>query len=308
MEIFGLGVTVIDLIAIVERYPAVDTKQDVQCSVMQVGGPVPTALAQLKRFGWSCRLLSAWGDDPLGDMVERHLRETGIAYSPEVRQGDVATGFSQVWVERQSGRRTSVTQRPAIDNDWWQARLPVQLAGCRVLHLDGWPTEVSLAAAQLVKASGGHVSIDTGSRKPGIEHLLQLADVVNAPRRFMQEFLNESDPARGAAALGALGPRCVTVTDGARGAWLWSEGSVIHQPAILNEAVVDTNGAGDVFAAAMLHALLSDWPCELALSFAVAAAGLKCTGLGNRDALPALADVSRLVDFSELPKKPAPAP
>ncbi len=297
MEIVGLGVTVVDLMAVVEDFPQIDSKQDVQRSLIQVGGPVPTALALLTRFGWTCRLISAWGDDPLGRVIEANLDVTGISYSSHCRQPNTSTGFSQIWVEQKNGRRTTVTQRPQFDSLLTSADMAEQLRGCQVLHLDGWPTNEALAAARTVKVGGGRVCVDTGSPKPGIGELLSLADFVNAPRRFVEEYLQESDLERGASAIAALGPSIVTVTDGEHGAWLSTNGTTIHQPAIKQAPIVDTNGAGDVFTAGMMHAVLSGWSPHLSLSFAVTAAGMKCTRLGNRDALPTLEMVGRSVNL-----------
>ncbi|MCA9109259.1 MAG: hypothetical protein KDA52_04875 [Planctomycetaceae bacterium] len=288
MEIVGLGLTVVDLMVIVETFPQIDSKQEAQQSLVQVGGPVPTALAQLTRFGWTCRHLSAWGDDPLGRVIEHNLKETGISHPESCRQSDAKTGFSQVWVERSNGQRTTVTQRPIITEVLSKVDLVKELTECEVLHLDGWPTRDALIAARTVKARGGRVFVDTGSPKPGIEELLSLADYVNAPRRFVEELLQVTDSERGAVAIAAMGPSSVTVTDGEHGAWLAAQGRTFYQPAVRTGPIVDTNGAGDVFTGAMIHAVLSDWPPLQALRFAVTASGLKCTRLGNREALPTL--------------------
>jgi len=299
MDIVGLGVTVVDLLAVVAQYPKVDSKQEVLSSLIQVGGPVPTALAQLTRFGRSCKLVSLWGDDPLGELIEKNFTETGIAFSSTCRQREESTGFSQVWVEERTGRRTNVTQRPGESAFMVGDQLREQLHGCRALHLDGWPTDASLEAAQVVKAAGGRVFLDTGSPKPGIERLLPFVDVVNAPRRFVEEFISETDLSRGARALGKFGPSQVTVTDGERGAWLHANGDTIFAPALTGEQIVDTNGAGDVFMAGVIHASLMGWSPPQTLSFAVAAAGMKCCTLGNRDALPTFEAVRHRINFSE---------
>lgn len=297
MRIIGLGTTVVDLLAVIEAYPVVDTKQPVRESLIQVGGPVPTALAQLVRFGWSCELISAWGNDPLGDVIEADLTRSGISYASDCRMTQISTGFSQVWIEHATGTRTSVTQRAEMQGHLSSDRLSELLEGCDVLHLDAWPTREALFAAQTVKAGGGLVCLDTGSPKPGVEQLLSLSDVVNAPRRFIQEFLQETNPDRGAESLSNYGPSVVTVTDGDRGAWLCCEGPSIHRPAIMGEPIVDTNGAGDVFTAGIIHAVLSGYSPDVMLDFAVTTAGLKCRSLGNRDALPNLNTIRATLDL-----------
>ncbi len=308
MDIVGLGVIVVDLLSVVQRYPDVDSKQEAVESRVQVGGPVPTALAQLTRFGHRCRLISVWGDDPWGNFIEMNLRETGIAFSSDCRNQQAATGVSQVWIEQSTGRRTTVTQRPDAALLQVGPHQSDELRDPQVLHLDGWPTETALTAAQAMKASGGQVFLDTGSPKPGIGQLLRWVDVLSAPRRFAEEFLQEPDLRRAAEALGRIGPKLVAVTDGERGAVLHTDGVSIAQPALKGSPVVDTNGAGDAFVGGLIHGVLSNWPPDRILSFAVATGGLKCRSLGNREALASLESARAATDLPDSPKTPAHRP
>ncbi len=61
----------------------------------------------------------------------------------------------------------------------------------------------------------------------------------------------------------------------------------ILSPSIHVEAV-DTTGAGDVFHAGFLFALLEGLPFREILAFANAAAGLSYRGMGGRAAIPAI--------------------
>lgn len=294
-EIVGLGLVVVDLLAVVDAYPEVDSKQDVQTSRIQVGGPVPTALAQLRRFGHRCRFLGWWGDDALGSVIEQDFEVQGIPTDPGCRCRGVETGHSQVWIEKPTGRRTSVTRRPPVASRELSDRDRRWLKSARVVHLDGWPTDQSLEAARLAKAGGALVVVDTGSPKPGIDDVLRCADVVTAPRRFVEEFAGCVDLAAGAIQIAELGPSLVCVTDGDQGAVGAADGTVWATRALNGAPAVDTNGAGDVFAAGVIHGVLQDWAPERVLQFATVTAGLKCRKLGNRDALPELSGVLRTI-------------
>jgi sugar/nucleoside kinase (ribokinase family) len=67
-----------------------------------------------------------------------------------------------------------------------------------------------------------------------------------------------------------------------------------HAPAF-NVVAVDTTGAGDVFRAGFIYALLRNMPIEQTLRFANAAAALSCTRPGAISSVPTLAEVNALV-------------
>lgn len=76
------------------------------------------------------------------------------------------------------------------------------------------------------------------------------------------------DPWRSARAVAGEKLRWVVVTNGAEGASAYSGEQVLRLPAP-RVRVVDTTGAGDVFAAGLIHALVRDEPMERALRCAV---------------------------------------
>lgn len=73
---------------------------------------------------------------------------------------------------------------------------------------------------------------------------------------------------------------CVALTRGGDGITLLARGETFHVPAA-PAAVVDTNGAGDLFAAAMLLQLFETGDPVQAARFAAAAAALACEGRGT---------------------------
>jgi len=289
-RIAGLGTILVDDIMIVEQTPRIDEKRDALEDERQVGGPVPTALALLARFGLQSRFLGCWGDDAAGAYIESVLHKDGITFPASSRRTDGRTGHAHVWVEAETGRRTVVCRRPSGG----AANGPIapnDLAGVDWLHLDGWPPDRAVEAAQIVHERGGHVSIDAGSPRPRMDELFAVASHVNCPRRFLERYLDESDPVMGAHQLMSMGARQVTVTDGSAGGWLVNRAGAWHCPALPLDRITDTNGAGDVFCGGMLYGTLRGWTPQDALRCGCAAAGLKCRGRGNRAALPTLAEV-----------------
>jgi ribokinase len=288
-SIFGLGTVVVDHQVVMAGIPEADTKGEVITDRYQVGGPVPTALALLRRLGMEATFLGRWARDPFGAMIEEDLRAHGIDFAVPPEEAGGRTGFAHVWVEHGTGRRSIAAYRGSHPVESHH----VEGSGVgehHALHLDGWSGEAAIVAATAMQERGGMVFLDLGSPKPHLDELLPHVDLLNCPARLIPRLFGTEDLVAGAHRLLKMGPREVTVTSGEDGALFASAAGVLRQPAFPVEAV-DTNGAGDVFAGAMIFASMQGWDPRRRLRFACAASALKCRGLGNRDALPGLRDI-----------------
>ena len=293
-SVIGMGTIVVDHMVAMADFPERDTKNEVAEHWFQVGGPVPTALVAVTRLGGRTTFRGKWAKDHLGAMIENDLKTEGVAFDAPACEADSQTGFAHVWVELDSGRRTSVFHRGSHEIE--EAEVDEgSVASHEALHLDGWATAAAIKAAKAMRASGGTVFLDLGSPKYRLDELLAEVDVVNCPLRCVERAFGETDPVEGGRKLLAAGPRMATVTDGVRGAWLISEAGGIHCPAF-EVAAVDTNGAGDTFSGALIHAVMQGWEGERLLEFACAAAALKCERKGNRNALPTVDEIAVLLN------------
>jgi len=297
IKIVGLGTVVVDNQIYVEKYPAWDTKTDIRKQRMQIGGPVPTALVLLTRWGQSCSFIGKWSDDIHGGLIEKDLSAEGLDITNSVIVKGESSGFADVWVEESTGRRTIATSRgsfPPIQ----ESELDLTLIKEPVtLHLDGWSSAAAIPAAKHVKNLGGTVVLDAGSPKEGYADLLPLVDVVLCPKRFAKQYFADG-PSAAATKLQGMGVSTVVFTEGENDIELFQNDLHLKQPAYKIKAL-DTTGAGDVFCAGYLYAMTQKMTPEEALKFAAAAAALKCTKIGNRDALPSVVDVKRLVMSNE---------
>ncbi|MGC1273598.1 MAG: PfkB family carbohydrate kinase [Planctomycetaceae bacterium] len=289
----GLGLVVLDEQMFVQAHPAVDAKVFADGCRMQVGGPAPTALAQLQRFGVGTKVLGAWATDAAGRAIEDGLSAAGISFDATSCRTANATGAAHVWVESTTGRRTVVSYPP--DGRPEPSSAAEFARSARLLHLDGWGGDAAIAAAEATRSQGGVITFDSGSVKPSTERLLRLANVVNAPLRFLNDFCGTRDPEAGAKTLLGLGPRLVTVTDGEQGAGVYTQDVARWQPAF-QVRPVDTCGAGDVFCGGLIFSVLAGYEPEATLLFAMATATLKISRPGNREAL---AGYDEVVSFLE---------
>lgn len=297
-DVVGVGLVVVDHLVMLAEHPDQDTKTDIISDAYQVGGPVPTAQVLLSRFGKHCAFVGSWGDDQYGPLIAEDLAAQNLDLSASCLLPGTRSGYAQVWIDEQAGTRTIACYRPQhwlppskLDETLFQQT--------KAVHLDGWPPETSLQAARLARQAGALVCLDTGSLKQGMPELIPYVNVMNCPRRFITEYLDTDDINAAGKELLAQGPEIVTITDGTHGAWLFTNDGSFHCAA-LPVLSLDTTGAGDVFAGALLYGILEEWPLDRVLKFACVTAALKCERMGNRDALPSLSDVETVIQTKEL--------
>ncbi len=293
LPVVGMGTVVVDHQVFLNSLPDADTKAEVISDRFQVGGPVPTALALLGKMGLKTSFIGKWGTDDWGRMIEgdltAHRVETGLSLvHPQFR-----SGFAHVWVERASGRRSIAAFRGSHEISVEDVD-GVEWADYAALHLDGWSTDAAIIAAESAQSANVKVFMDLGSPKPRLEELVSQVDHLNCPKRLFSILYPGEGLSDCAARFLSMGAKSVSVTDGEEGAWLFVGDENFHQAAFVVETV-DTNGAGDVFSGAMIYATLQGWSPVRRLSFAAAAAALKCRGMGNRQPLPSIGEVERFL-------------
>ena len=294
-DIVGLGMATVDLMALVPRLPGSDEVFETEALEIEGGGPVASALAAASRLGERCAIIGSTDRGTWGDQVVERLELVGVDVTQLRRRAEGIAPRSVILVEADSGRRSILYSRGTVASPT-PTELPRELLGrARILHLDGFHPDAARAAAELVRAGGGTVSLDGGAGVawPGLAELLPLVDLLIVARAFAVRETGLEDESRAAEALSRHGARHVVITDGERGAWSLVEGVVRHQSAFA-VPVVDTTGAGDAFHGGYLHAVLRS--CEPAdcLRRASAVAALACTRLGGRAGLP---DEGELEDF-----------
>ena len=68
-DVIGLGVSVVDVVTLVDHFPAQEEVQRAKAVTVQGGGPVATAMVTLARLGASVAMLDLLGDDWRGGLI-----------------------------------------------------------------------------------------------------------------------------------------------------------------------------------------------------------------------------------------------
>ena len=88
------------------------------------------------------------------------------------------------------------------------------------------------------------------------------------------------------------------VKAGREGAYLWKGDEYIHQPAFLNDKVIDTIGAGDSFDAGFVHKFVQGKPLEECIEFAAMAGAVNTTRAGGTTAFESLEQIKMIAASS----------
>ncbi|UED87629.1 carbohydrate kinase family protein [Streptomyces profundus] len=233
-----------------------------QARAVPGGSPANVAVG-LHRLGRPVTLLTSWGDDPPGALLEAHLGGIGV----EVRRLTTAEPTRTMVALAYLGADGSA------DYDFLAAWAPSEFplpADTAVLHTGSLAVAVEPGASRVLdlcrreRAEGRLVAADLNVR-PAVrpdradyrrraERLAGVVQVLKASDEDLGWLYPDHTAEEAARALLALGPELVVVTLGARGAFALSAEHRISVPA-LKVRVVDTVGAGDAFQAALLDTL-----------------------------------------------------
>lgn len=284
-DVLCLGLNSTDHLCLIPQRPQWGHKLRMTRLATMGGGQAATAACCLARLGRRVAYAGVCGDDEPGRRAGDWLRQFGVEPAGLVCKPGVGSQVAFIMVEEEGGERTIVWTRDEACQLAPGDLDPALVRGCRVLHLDGHFWEVSIAAARLARQAGALVTMDGERIAPATRQLVGLCQVVVGCHDFAQRLTGQDDPARALREMAALGPAWVGRTLGPQGAELLVGGKLYRHPGYPVRAV-DTTGAGDVFHAALVHALLLGQGPGPALDTACAVAAMSVTGLGGRSALP----------------------
>lgn len=300
MLVTGIGQCSWDILAVMDSYPAVDTKKEVEFLKEQGGGPVATALVALSRLGVSCRFVGVTGDDLEGRKIRESLVNEDIEVSGLVTRKGFSSQFAFIAIEREGGKRTIFWRRPTGLEIRPGELGESFLEKSDFLLLDGLMRDASLHAAQEAKKLNIPVMLDAGSLRDGMIDLARCCDYVVGSERFARGLGWDGNVESFRGKILELGFGLTTVTLGAKGSITFAANKIIKTPAFQVDAV-DTTGAGDVFHGGYIYGLIQGWNMERTLAFASAIAAMKCRKVGGQAGIPSLEEVNQFMEKSKLP-------
>jgi sugar/nucleoside kinase (ribokinase family) len=263
-------------------------------SVAVSGGSAANTAVGIVSLGGRASFVGKVRNDPLGDVFGEDIRAAGVGFDVAPATEGPSTGRCVVMITPDA-ERTMCTHLGIGDFVSPGDVDPALVASARVVYIEGYlcglehtheMVEATMAAAH---TAGTEVSL---SLSDPFWVQLHGADMARLLDRVQVLFANEaeacllsgSDEVK--AAVSVLAERCetVVVTRGAAGSVVSSRGQWAEVPAVPVASVVDTTGAGDLYAAGFLHAYLLGAPAEDAARLGGLAAAEVISHIGARPA------------------------
>ena len=257
------GMTLVDTARAQELYDAMGPAREIS------GGSAANTLAGMAALGSRCAFIGQVADDQLGDVFAHDVRAGGISFATPARAGDPPTARCLIFVTP-DGQRTMNTYLGASQFLPAGALDEAAIADAEVLYLEGYlwdPEEPRAAMRRAIDAArnaGRKVAFTLSDAFVIARHgddfraliAAGLIDILFANHIELAALTGHDDFHAGIAALQDQVPVLV-VTRGEAGAVAATGGELFEVPAEPVARVVDTTGAGDLFAAGFLHGHVS---------------------------------------------------
>ena len=297
VDLVGVGLNATDTVIPLAEFPARGSKTEYSTISTLPGGQVATTVVACQHWGLKTRYVGKLGDDLAATLHREAFSHVGPNTGVDARIITVpgAPSAQSLILVDAGGERTVLCRRderlilqPAdLQREW--------IVNARALHVDGHDTAAATLAAGWAREAAIPVIADLDEPYPGVDALLENIDYLIVSRDFPARLTNEPDLEKALQLMQRrYGSRLTAATLGPDGVIAW-DGSAFHHAAAFRVPAVDTTGAGDIFHAGFIYALLQGWPLAHQLDFACAAAALNCTAVGARGAIQSVEAIQNLI-------------
>lgn len=286
------------------------------------GGAPCNVLSMLQKLGDKTAFIGKVGNDGFGHLLTKAVQEQGINTTGLVYDNDVHTTLALVLKKENGDRDFAFYRNPGADMNLKEEEVDESLiASSSIFHFgtlsltDESVKKATQKAVKVAKENGLTITFDPNLREPLWRSLeeaheqvawgLQQADVVKISDNEITWFTGIDSYDEGIAFLQKEYPnlKLICLSMGGDGSKAVYRDIHVAYPAFLQEATIETTGAGDTFCACMIHTVLENGIDHLdeeklkeMLKFANAAASLVTTKKGALRVMPTKEEVETFIE------------
>jgi len=293
VDLVGVGLNATDTLIPLVNYPSRGSKVEYRHASVMPGGQAATTVVACQTWGLSTRYVGKLGQDDAARLHRDAFARAGVETQLTTVPG--ASSPQSLILVDEGGERTVLCRRDErlllqpkdLRREW--------IVNARALHVDGYETAAATVAAGWAREAGIPVIADLDETYPGVEKLIENVDYLIVSRDFPCRLMADSDLESALRRMRhRFGCRLTAATLGEDGVLAWDGRRLLHRPAY-RVPVVDTTGAGDIFHAGFIYALLQKWPLEQQLDFSCAAAAMNCMAAGARGGIQPVPAIQELM-------------
>jgi sulfofructose kinase len=293
VDLVGVGLNATDTLIALSEFPVRGSKVEYSVETVMPGGQVATTMVACQTWGLQTRYVGKVGEDDAARLHASEFARLGVE-AQLIKVPGAMSPKSLILVDY-DGERTVLCRRDErlnlkpeeLDREW--------IINARCLHVDGYDTAAATRAATWARDAGIPVVADLDEIYDGVEELIRKVDYLIVSRDFPRKLMAEDNLQRALQAMHSrFGNKLTASTLGVDGVLAWDGVDFYHNPAY-RVPVTDTTGAGDIFHAGFIYALLQGWPIQRGLDFSCAAAALNCMASGARGGIRSVAEIEALI-------------
>lgn len=263
--------------------------QTIECS----GGSVANSLAAIAGLGGNAAFVGKVFDDQLGAVFRHDMRSIGVGFDTPATDEGKATGVCLINVTPDA-QRSMCTYIGACSHIHTDDVDHAPIAEAKILYLEGYlwdEPETKNALRHAARSAEGHgtkIALSLSDPFCVERHREEFIDLLQEHVDWVfcneEEALSITDATHADDALNVLSGWCemVALTRGAHGSLLRVGNEAVTIRAIAEGEVVDTTGAGDLYAAGVLYGLAHGYSLADAGALGSRLAGHIITQLGAR--------------------------
>ncbi|XP_069881310.1 ketohexokinase isoform X1 [Dipodomys merriami] len=293
-QILCVGLVVLDVINVVDKYPEEDTDRRCLSQRWQRGGNASNSCTVLSLLGAPCAFMGSLARDHVADFLVADFKRRGVDVSHVAWQSRGDTPCSCCIVNTSNGSRTILlydTNLPDVSAKDFEK---VDLTRFKWIHIEGRNASEQVKMLHRIEQHNARqppeqkirVSVEIEKPREELFQLFGYGEVVFVSKDIAKHlgFKSAEEALRGLYSRVKKGATliCAWAEEGADA--LGPDGQLLHSDAFPPPRVVDTLGAGDTFNASVIFSLSKGNSMEDSLRFGCRVAGTKC-GLQGFDGI-----------------------